>query len=35
VVTPRVFFDSYSFLLFLGLPAVAAAIAWATLLQKR
>ncbi|MFM8218334.1 MAG: hypothetical protein ACKOJF_05365 [Planctomycetaceae bacterium] len=35
VVTPRVFFDSYSFLLFLGLPALAAAIACATLLQKR
>jgi len=35
VVTPRVFFDGYTFLLFLGLPALAGAIAWSTLLQRR
>ncbi|MFN8855372.1 MAG: hypothetical protein ACK50P_07395 [Planctomycetaceae bacterium] len=35
VVTPRVFFDKWSFLLFLGLPGLVAALAGPTLLRKR
>lgn len=34
VLTPRVFFDFWTFVLFLGLPGIVFAVCWSTLLKK-